>query len=79
MCSVQDHFHADAANDCMRDHPHQCPHECEMLGICEIYSELVMKQEKFTGKHDRFDYDAIQTEQNGVRKGLLQVDSGQEP
>ena len=50
-----------------------------MLGICEIYSELVMKQEKFTGKHDRFDYDAIQTEQNGVRKGLLQVDSGQEP
>ena len=27
-----------------------------------------MKQEKFTGRHDTFDYDAIQTEQNGVRK-----------
>ncbi|CAE6972441.1 unnamed protein product [Symbiodinium sp. CCMP2456] len=73
MCSVQDHFHAEGKSDCMCDQPHQCPHECEAPGICEIYSELVMKKEKFTGKHDEFDYDSIETEQNGVRKTCCKV------
>ena len=68
MCSEQDHFHSNGEDSCMCSHPHQCPHDCDAPGICEIYSELVMKQEKFTGRHDTFDYDAIQTEQNGVRK-----------
>ncbi|CAJ1378104.1 unnamed protein product [Effrenium voratum] len=73
MCSVSDHFHADGRADCMCDQPHQCPHECQSTGICEIYSELVVKKQKFTGKHDTFDYDAIETEQNGVRKTCCKV------
>ena len=75
MCSVQDHFHTkdSAGHGCMCDQPHQCPHECQAPGICEIYSELVVKKQKFSGKHDAFDYDAIETEQNGVRKGCCKV------
>ena len=75
MCSVQDHFHTEESggDGCMCDHPHQCPHECQAPGICEIYSELVVKKQKFSGKHDAFDYDAIETEQNGVRKGCCKV------
>ncbi|CAK9059552.1 unnamed protein product [Durusdinium trenchii] len=75
MCSEQDHFHTEghSGDGCMCDQPHQCPHECEAPGICEIYSELVVKKQKFTGKHDTFDYDAIETEQNGVRKGCCKV------
>eukprot|EP00438_Fugacium_kawagutii_P020946 Skav211837 [mRNA] locus=scaffold305:669633:690103:- [translate_table: standard] len=72
---VMDHFHTqgDGGDGCMCDQPHQCPHECEAPGICEIYSELVVKKQKFSGKHDTFDYDAIETEQNGVRKGCCKV------
>ncbi|GLJ05713.1 hypothetical protein SUGI_0023780 [Cryptomeria japonica] len=64
-CGVEDHFHK-GEHLCGNEHP--CLENCEMLGICELFTQLVRKRCNFKGQRGSFEYEHF-SEQNGQRKG----------
>ncbi|GLJ33822.1 hypothetical protein SUGI_0679990 [Cryptomeria japonica] len=68
-CGVEDHFHdLDRNAEHLCGNEHVCTEECEMLGICEIFTELVKQTRVFQGQRGSFEYEVV-SEQNGLRKG----------
>ncbi|GLJ34389.1 hypothetical protein SUGI_0691410 [Cryptomeria japonica] len=67
-CGVKDHFHdLDQNAEHLCGNEHACSHECEMPGICEIFTELVKQTRVFQGQRGSFEYELV-SEQNGLRK-----------
>ncbi|GLJ34377.1 hypothetical protein SUGI_0691170 [Cryptomeria japonica] len=67
-CGVKHHFHdLDQNAEHLCGNEHACTHECEMPGICEIFTELVKQTRVFQGQRGSFEYEIL-SEQNGLRK-----------
>ncbi|XP_057831411.1 uncharacterized protein LOC131042113 [Cryptomeria japonica] len=64
-CGEEDHFHK---GEHLCGNEHTCPENCEMPGICEVFTQLVRKSCNFKGQRGSFEYEHF-SEQNGQRKG----------
>ncbi|KAH9330500.1 hypothetical protein KI387_002608, partial [Taxus chinensis] len=54
-CGVKDHFHdLNPYAEHLCGNEHACPEECEMPGICEIFTELVRRTWVFQGQRGSF-------------------------
>eukprot|EP00397_Hematodinium_sp_SG-2012_P000532 GEMP01000533.1.p1 GENE.GEMP01000533.1~~GEMP01000533.1.p1 ORF type:complete len:2197 (-),score=481.84 GEMP01000533.1:22-6612(-) len=69
-CANADHFHAAderARSSCWCVNNHQCVHDCEEEGVCEVFSKLRVTKKEFKGALGTFSYDELSA-QNGIRK-----------